>query len=58
MPKSNTGFWQTKLTANVERDRRTVARLESEGWAVVILWECEIENKFSEVMDRLMKIIL
>jgi DNA mismatch endonuclease (patch repair protein) len=40
-PKTRRDFWQTKFDANVERDRRTVAALESAGWAVVVIWECE-----------------
>lgn len=40
-PKTRRGFWQAKFDENVERDRRTVAALESAGWAVVVIWECE-----------------
>ena len=42
LPKSNAPFWTAKLTANKERDRRTIAALEASGWTVAIFWECEI----------------
>jgi DNA mismatch endonuclease (patch repair protein) len=41
MPKTRRDFWQAKFDANVKRDRRTVAALESAGWAVVVIWECQ-----------------
>lgn len=41
LPKSNQEFWTTKLTGNVERDKRTKAELELRGWIVLIIWECE-----------------
>jgi DNA mismatch endonuclease (patch repair protein) len=38
-PKANGDWWAAKLDANVERDRRTDARLEEAGWKVVRVWE-------------------
>ena len=29
-----------------------IEKLESDGWDVVILWECEIRNHFEECMAR------
>lgn len=40
-PESNRRFWDTKLNANVLRDRRNRADLEELGWIVHIVWECE-----------------
>ena len=42
VPKSNGNYWGPKLAATVSRDRRSIAQLESLGWAVEVLWECEI----------------
>jgi DNA mismatch endonuclease (patch repair protein) len=44
MPASRTGFWQSKLEANVQRDRRDVAALSVLGWKVLIIWECEAKE--------------
>lgn len=41
-PRSNADFWRRKVDANVERDRRVVARLEALGWLVLRVWEHEI----------------
>jgi DNA mismatch endonuclease (patch repair protein) len=38
-PKSNPAYWEPKLAANVERDRRVDSALAAEGWTVLRLWE-------------------
>lgn len=40
-PKANREWWETKLAANVDRDRDTDSRLTEAGWAVVRVWEHE-----------------
>lgn len=40
-PKSNEAFWQAKFTRNVERDRISIAKLEADGWRVLVVWQCE-----------------
>lgn len=42
MPKTRAEFWQEKIGANRLRDARDAARLEALGWAVLVVWECEI----------------
>lgn len=44
-PKSNTDFWQTKFTRNVERDAQAEAALRRMGWRVKVVWECELSAK-------------
>ncbi|HHT26146.1 MAG TPA: DNA mismatch endonuclease Vsr [Firmicutes bacterium] len=44
IPQTNKDFWLKKITANRERDGRNVERLESMGWRVLIIWECEIKK--------------
>ncbi|MEM9417689.1 MAG: DNA mismatch endonuclease Vsr [Planctomycetota bacterium] len=44
-PKTRVEFWNTKFTANVERDRRNVRELEQSGWKVIIVWECETVDR-------------
>lgn len=41
LPKANREWWETKLAANVERDRRTDAALAERGWRVLRVWEHE-----------------
>ena len=53
IPKTNTEFWQTKRTGNVERDRRNIRKLRRNGWSVLILWECWTRNVEEKLIPRL-----
>lgn len=43
-PGSNTEFWNRKLDANIERDVRAQHELESTGWEVLTVWQCETHD--------------
>ena len=43
MPQSNTDYWEQKILRNVERDKKVKQELESSGWKVIIIWECELK---------------
>lgn len=53
LPKSNTSFWEEKFSKNVERDKKKVKDLESIGWKSIVVWECKINNKISEVVYKI-----
>lgn len=40
VPSTNAKFWRTKRRGNVERDRKNVEALETNGWQVLVIWEC------------------
>ncbi|QLC75137.1 DNA mismatch endonuclease Vsr [Pseudomonas sp. LPB0260] len=40
IPSTRSEFWQSKLEANVERDRRVQIKLAEAGWRLVVVWEC------------------
>lgn len=40
-PKSNTDYWNPKLTRNKERDAERIGALQADGWDVLVIWECE-----------------
>ena len=40
-PKSNQAWWQAKLLANQQRDRRLSAALAADGWSVLRFWAHE-----------------
>ena len=44
-PKTNVGFWETKIARNRHRDEVTNAHLEALGWHVITVWECELRGK-------------
>ena len=43
-PKSNTPFWLEKFEKNVARDVRVTKQLAEQGWAVFVVWECELSK--------------
>lgn len=43
-PSSNISYWNKKLDANIERDRKNIKELVKLGWKVLILWQCEIKD--------------
>jgi DNA mismatch endonuclease (patch repair protein) len=51
-PRSNSKFWLAKFAANKRRDAEVVRALESMGFAVFKIWECECVSSQS-VQDAL-----
>ncbi len=49
-PTSNVEFWKSKFEANVHRDRRKKKLLTSEGWKVIVIWECETAKENLECL--------
>ena len=44
LPKTNTDFWQAKISKNSLRDRRVLRQLRSAGWSALTVWQCQIGN--------------
>lgn len=44
LPRSNQDFWRHKLDENMRRDRENLAALQSMGWSVLVIWECETHD--------------
>lgn len=44
LPKSNLEYWLPKLERNVARDTATRKALETAGWGVFEVWECEVKR--------------
>lgn len=51
LPKTRTGFWNTKIQTNIKRDRAQSNKLRREGWSVLTVWECHCKNR-QEVSRR------
>jgi DNA mismatch endonuclease (patch repair protein) len=47
VPRTNTQYWVSKIGRNQERDRQTKQRLESQGWLVLEIWECETKDELT-----------
>ena len=53
-PSSNQEYWVPKITANVERDKKNHLLLQSNGWNVIVVWECELKKAtISSRLERL-----
>ena len=48
VPKTNTEFWKAKVVRNQERDQEEWRQLEAKGWAVIIVWECQLKPSVRE----------
>jgi DNA mismatch endonuclease, patch repair protein len=53
-PETNKSFWNQKLDANIERDKRFRKELRRMGWKLLVVWQCETSNpeKLLEKLER------
>ena len=58
IPKTRTEYWKEKLLNNKKRDANHKTDLESLGWKVIQLWECEIEKNPEEVLLGIKEVLL
>ncbi len=53
IPKTNTDFWTAKIMRNRTRDQEVWRQLEAQGWAVIIVWECQLKKaNLNDTIDR------
>ena len=43
-PENNAEFWKEKLLANKRRDEEKIKQLTSNGWKVLVIWECQLKS--------------
>jgi DNA mismatch endonuclease, patch repair protein len=48
LPKSNREYWRLKFSLNVRRDQAKRRLLQSAGWKVRTIWECQIRDSAVE----------
>lgn len=55
IPKSRPDYWPRKLGGNALRDRKHKGELESLGWTVLTIWECQTRDaaEIQLLIDRL-----
>jgi DNA mismatch endonuclease (patch repair protein) len=56
LPKTNSAYWQTKISRNCERDAAHAAKLKGSGWAALVVWECELK-KPAKVATRIRRFL-
>ncbi|MBI3462752.1 MAG: DNA mismatch endonuclease Vsr [Planctomycetes bacterium] len=53
LPKTNSAWWDEKVQATVDRDRRQTRLLRRNGWTVMRVWEHELtQAKMPSVVTR------
>ena len=60
LPKSNEFFWEQKIRRNKARDIANEYVLQTEGWRVIRVWECEIKkvNDREKILETIYKQII
>ena len=53
-PKTRQEFWEAKFRENINRDKLNQENLSSKGWKIIVVWECEINDKDFD-LSRLFK---
>jgi DNA mismatch endonuclease, patch repair protein len=51
-PKTNAAFWEEKLSSNVRRDERVNAELAARGWVVLRVWQHDLRDGITEIVQR------
>ncbi len=47
LPKSNNEYWASKISSNINRDKKKKRELKKLGWNVIVIWECQIKKYIS-----------
>jgi DNA mismatch endonuclease (patch repair protein) len=56
IPKTRTGWWLKKITGNQKNDLLKRSELESRGWNVIAVFECELKNdKLNKTLNKIIK---
>lgn len=50
-------FWDEKIARNVKRDRQVDAELRERGWAVLRLWDFEVEKETDRAVARVRDVL-
>lgn len=57
-PKDNSDYWCAKIGRNVERDSDNLQALQSAGWQVLTVWECETLKTRRHTLEENLKSFL
>lgn len=56
MPKSRLEFWRPKLEGNRIRDEKLRRELETSGWKVVEVWECQTDARRLALLAQMLRL--
>ncbi len=50
-PQTRAAFWKTKISRNMEQDRKVQAALTKAGWRIIVIWECALRGKYRKAQQ-------
>lgn len=56
-PKTNTDYWNAKIERNRGRDCMNITKLQEKGWRVLVIWECQMEDK-EDLKSRISRFLM
>lgn len=58
IPKTRTEWWLNKISVNKENDNKNKTLLETAGWHVIAIYECQLKNeKISSTFQNLRSLL-
>ena len=51
--KTNSEFWEKKISQNIERDAKVNSRLAQSGWQVLRFWDHEIKQNLDSCVEQI-----
>lgn len=60
LPETRNEFWTKKISETKNRDEKNRGELEKLGWKVIVIWQCELNNKLNRQirLDQLVNQII
>ncbi len=60
LPETRKEFWEDKIVGTIKRDNENLKKLESKGWKVIVVWQCELKSKEirKKTLDKLKNILI
>lgn len=52
-PKTNQGYWRSKIEGNKARDERVSAQLHALGWSVMRFWLHQLDDDLPRVVEQI-----
>jgi len=50
-------FWQVKISANIERDKRNYKLLKKDGWKVIIIWDKDLKKNPEKEIGKILRAV-
>ena len=57
LPETRKDFWEEKINATINRDYKNIQDLETLGWRIIVVWECELGKNQEQTLSDLINLI-